>query len=40
MSSCSIVMTEMLLFLFGLLSISLLRPRVLELFLIKLKGCS
>ena len=38
MSSCSTVMTEMLLFLFGLLSISLLSPKVLDLFLIKLRG--
>ena len=38
MSSCSTVMTEMLLFLFGLLNISLLSPRVLNLFLIKLRG--
>ena len=38
MSNCATVMTEMLLFLFGLLSISLLSPRVLNLFLIKLGG--
>ena len=38
MSSCSIVIIEMLLFLFGLLSISLLSPEVLNLFLIKLRG--
>ena len=38
MSSCTIVTTEMMLFQFGLLSISLLSPRVLNLFLIKLRG--
>ena len=38
MSSCATIMTEMMLFLFGLLSISLLSPRVLNLFLIKLEG--
>ena len=38
MSSCSTVMTKMLLFLFGLLNISLLSPRVLNLFLISLRG--
>ena len=34
MSSCSTVMTEMLLLLFRLLSVSLLSPRVFDLFLI------
>ena len=38
MSSCFIVMTEMLLFLFGLLSISLLSPRFLISFLSSLGG--
>ena len=38
MSSCLTVMTEMLFFLFRLLSISLLSPRVLNLFLINLRG--
>ena len=38
MSSYVTVMTEMLLFLFGLLSISLLSPKVLNLFFIKLGG--
>ena len=38
MSSCSIVMTEMLFFLFGILCISLFSPRVLNLLLIKLGG--
>ena len=38
MSSCAIVMTEMLLFLFGLLSISLLSPRFLISFLSSLGG--
>ena len=38
MSNCATMMTKMLLFLFGLLSISLLSPRVLNLFLIKLGG--
>ena len=37
MSSCATMMTEMLLFLFGLFSISLFSPRVLDLFLIKLR---
>ena len=40
MSSYATVMTEMLFFLFGFLSISLLSPRVLNLFLIKLEGSS
>ena len=39
MSSCTTMMTEILLFLFGLLSISLLSPRVLNLFLIKFTRC-
>ena len=38
MSSCSTVMTDMLLLLFRLLSVSLLRPKVFNLFLIKLRG--
>ena len=38
MSSYATMMTEILLFLFGLLSISLLSPKVLNLFLIKLRG--
>ena len=38
MSSCSTVMTEMILFLLRLLRISLLSPRVFNLFLIKLRG--
>ena len=38
MSSCSIVMIEMLLFLFRLLSVSLLSPRFLVSFLSSLRG--
>ena len=38
MSSCSTVMTKMLLLLFRLLSVSLLSPRVVSLFLIQLRG--
>ena len=38
MSSCSTMMTEMLLLLFRLLSVSLLSPRVVSLFLIQLRG--
>ena len=38
MSTYTTVMVEMLLFLFGFLSISLLSPRVLNLFLVKLRG--
>ena len=38
MSNCSTMMIEMLLFLFRFLSVSLLRPKVFNLFLIKLRG--
>ena len=40
MTSYSTVMTDILLILFKLLRVSLLSPRVFNLFLIKLKGCS
>ena len=38
MSSCSTVMTEMLLFLFWLLRVSFLSPRVFSFFFIMLRG--
>ena len=40
MTGYSTVMIEMLLLLFRLLRVSLLSPRVFNLFLIKLRGCS